>query len=248
MFDGPNIYGSINAKTAPCWVRLANSIHTVNMNQATLVIRQRSFLVNRIKKLTTLVGKKFGRWTVIKPIEEPGPSRLECSCECGNTAAVALKHLKTGASVSCGCCRVDSNSTHYGSSLPEYTVWMAMKTRCHKPTSDTYKNYGARGISVCALWRNSFKEFISHIGRRPPGKWWIERINNDGDYEPGNVKWATPKEQRQNTRFNVNIELDGRVKCVSERARNVGVRPSVISSRINRGWSHRESVFGRKRK
>jgi len=121
-----------------------------------------------------------------------------------------------------------------------------MIQRCHHPSVRGYKNYGGRGISVCAEWRASFANFFRDVGPRPEkGKWWIERIDNNGNYEPGNVEWATPTEQRRNTRFNRKLEIDGESKCVSEWAKITGVHRNTITYRSRAGWSDAEAIFGK---
>lgn len=127
--------------------------------------------------------------------------------------------------------------------MPEYDVWGAMKGKCYRETHHAYKNYGGRGISVCDEWRNNFQAFYDYIGPRPTPKHTIERINNNGNYEPGNVRWATRHEQARNQRSNVNLTIDGVTRCVEDWARVSGTNSRTIYTRHKAGWPDREAVF-----
>lgn len=156
-----------------------------------------------MKKLDVL-GNKFGRWTIIKAVPYTGTKTTWlCRCECGTTRKVRLSSLRNGDSVSCGC-YAEELKTKYesgkGTDTPEYWVWSCMIQRCHNPKASSYHNYGGRGIKVCQEWKDSFLKFFNHIGSRPTPTHSIDRINNDGNYEPGNVRWATRHEQNLNTR------------------------------------------------
>lgn len=158
-----------------------------------------------LKSSPNLKGKKFGKWLVLeKAPSVGGRSRWFCECECGEKAVVIAQTLLNGHSSKCRkCYKPDGNITHgccTDGKIPEYHIWNSMKNRCLNPNDKGFKNYGARGISVCDEWKNSFESFYEYVGQRPFDGASIDRIDNDGNYEPGNVRWATPKEQMANTR------------------------------------------------
>lgn len=119
--------------------------------------------------------------------------------------------------------------------LPEYRVWNKMKDRCYNKDSMNYRNYGGRGISICEKWLTSFENFINDMGLRPSSKHSIERINNDGNYEPQNCKWATKKEQSYNRRDNVNLNYNGRTQCLTKWAKEFGLSIETLRRRLNSG-------------
>lgn len=119
---------------------------------------------------------------------------------------------------------------------PEYSAWAQMLQRCENKGNPSYCNYGGRGISVCDRWR-SFSQFLADVGARPSAKHSIDRINNDGNYEPGNVRWATRSEQNRNHRRLRMLTLNGETHCVVEWAERTGLPERTIRSRLQLGWS-----------
>lgn len=119
--------------------------------------------------------------------------------------------------------------------LKEYSVWSAMKDRCSNPNNKMFKNYGGRGISVCERWKTSFEAFLEDMGPRPGSKLSIDRINNDGNYEPSNCKWSSWAEQQKNTRRNHLLTLNGETHTLTEWAKLLDVKRSNIRWRIRAG-------------
>ena len=130
-----------------------------------------------------------------------------------------------------------TNWTHGRSGTPEYQAWSDIKRRCHNPNEKRYAKYGGRGIKVCKRWRESFLNFFEDMGIRPQGKS-IDRINNDGDYEPSNCRWATRIEQSNNRTNTRKLEYNGETKTAAQWDRTMGLGAGTIFKRIKyRGWT-----------
>jgi len=161
------------------------------------------------------------------------------SCRATNakTTVVKSQDLRFGKTVSCGCFRLGLKPrlTHGGRGTPEYSVWSGMWKRCTDRAARGYKNYGGRGISVCVRWAD-FALFLEDVGRRPSAQHSIDRINNDGNYEPGNCRWATTSEQSSNRRTTVRITICGEVRTMSDWARLHNLSPATAHRRIKGGW------------
>jgi len=161
----------------------------------------------RVKDLT---GRRFGRLTVVRRngASNAGKALWLCRCDCGGSKTTLSASLLRGRTTSCGCRQVAEarqRLTKHGQAARRsrtvlYKTWAGMKARCMNPNTTGYENYGGRGIRVCPEWIDSFEAFAAHVGDRPGPDYSIDRIDNDGHYEPGNVRWATRAEQNRNQR------------------------------------------------
>lgn len=187
-------------------------------------------------------GHRYGRLTAVQLVK-CGP-RLRvfwmCQCTCGKTCVVNATQLRLGRTQSCGCLRDEktrSRSTTHGESLPwrrsrEYQSWVDMKKRCSCSHRAEWKNYGGRGIQVCERWQR-FENFLADMGRCPPGLT-LDRINNDGGYEPGNCRWTTRTEQNVNRRRTCHWTLDGKRMTVAEMAKQLAMLTGTLRWRLKR--------------
>jgi len=202
-------------------------------------------------------GERFGRWVVLGLAGYDGKHRRwRVRCDCGAEHTRQAASIVTGSSTQCVTCSarevaaaralpVPSRDEH-GERRPEWRAWRGMIARCSDPTLRFWYRYGGRGIRVCERWETSFAAFYGDVGPRPGPGYSIDRVDNDGDYEPGNVRWATALEQARNTRRNIVLEIDGRSQCLAAWAAERGVQPQFISNRLRRGWSVREAVMAPK--
>ena len=185
-----------------------------------------------------IIGMKFGRLTVLKEIEKNKNLRtFECICECGGKKNVYKKYLKSGDVKSCGCLSKEHLKKiqlpkHGFSRHKLYIRFDGIKKRCYNKKDKDYKNYGGRGIKICDEWLNDytkFHEWALNSGYKKGLT--IDRINNNGNYEPNNCRWITNKEQQRNTRNNVFLTYNGETHCLSEWAEILGLTDSCIRGR-----------------
>ena len=185
-----------------------------------------------MRKKLELTGQKFGRLTAIKRCDAKKDRKhiWLWQCDCGVKKEIVGCHVKDGRISSCGCLQIERSTTHGMRKSHTYNSWARMKDRCNNQHDKNYDSYGGRGISVCAQW-NKFENFYADMGEKPKGMT-IERIDNDGNYEPKNCRWATQKEQCRNTRKNRLVQYQGEVKCLSEWSEILNISRGTLHSRL----------------
>jgi hypothetical protein len=186
-------------------------------------------------KRTDLTGLVFGRLTVVA--DAAGPN-WRCMCACGGEKVVSSKALNSGKTSSCGCLARDvlvaRNRSHGWSKTQTYRSWKDMRARCNNQNDSDFKDYGGRGIEVCGRWAD-FGAFLADMGERPAGRT-IDRIDTNGNYEPGNCRWADAGTQANNKRSNRIIEWDGKSQTLQQWCRQYGLEHSKVSYRIRQGF------------
>lgn len=130
----------------------------------------------------------------------------------------------------------------HGRETPEWRCWRGMRERCIHPQHRQYSDYGGRGITICDAWLHSYEQFLADVGRKPTPAHSIDRIDVNGNYEPGNVRWSTSGEQQRNTRSNRLETYNGETLCLADWADRTGIRSGTILARLNRGWSVERSL------
>ena len=197
-----------------------------------------------------VAGQRFGRLVVQKQIEpyvDRQGARMQqyrCLCDCGSVGIYRSRLLRVGHTKSCGCLSREVAGerlrTHgegrAQTRTREYTAWAGMIARCENDAEPGFRNYGARGISVCKRWRDSYQDFLADMGRCPP-RLTLERVDNFGSYEPGNCRWATRHDQARNKRNNIVVELDGVSMNLADACAKTGMTYSRAYQRIRAGWA-----------
>ena len=199
-------------------------------------------------------GQRFGNWLVLT-FEGMTPgrnARYLCRCVCGVEKVVLRMSLVNGDSTSCGCHGKELRRTvatkHQGCvnglKSPEYQAWQDMLARCERPNHPKFRIYGERGIRVCKRWRESFADFLSDVGKRPSPNHSLDRYpDNDGNYEPGNCRWAIPKEQARNRRTTKLLTLQGETLPLATWAERLGMSRITLQQRVYiLGWSDEKAL------
>lgn len=206
-----------------------------------------------------LTGEIFGRLKVISftqskkgDTERSKAKRFWlCLCECGKYKEVAGTSLQQGNTRSCGCLSVEvkqvvnliHGNSRVGKMTAEYRAWLKMISRCYNKNHNSYENYGGRGIKVCDRWLNSFANFLLDMGQKPSASHSLDRFpNNDGDYEPGNCRWATKKEQENNKRRTIILKYKGVEKSISYWCDELGLRYGLVQNRLQMGYSVEDAL------
>jgi len=183
-----------------------------------------------------LAGRAFGALTVVSEDTKIGKGRgWLCHCQCGSLVNRSTGQLRAGRGLSCSDCRRVALGESSNGGTKEYRAYRAMKDRCTNKRGSAYHHYGGRGIRVCDEWTHSYRAFLSHIGRAPTPAHTIDRIDVNGNYEPGNVRWATPTEQGANRRCRVIVEFNGRSMSCPEWERMLGLPRNSVRARLAKG-------------
>lgn len=204
-------------------------------------------------KTIDLTGEKYNSLSVIEQADTrilpsgQHKTMWKCMCDCGNITVVASYALRSGGIKSCKKCgkmkSANSRKTHGKSYTRLHNIWSGMKARCYNKNHDYYKNYGGRGVTVCEEWRDNFQAFYDWaVSNGYSTELTIDRINNDGNYEPSNCRWSTKKEQANNTRKNKRITFNGKTQTLSQWADEYGLSQDLLGERLLRGVSFEEAV------
>lgn len=219
-------------------------ISTINIDKAVAYPYLNSGNIKDMgRKIIDLSGKVFSRLTVISysHTNKYGGACWLCICVCGKNKIINYSSLIQGLSKSCGCLHKERISetlkTHGLTRTKEYRAWIFMKHRCYNENDKRYKDYGGRGINVCNRWIDSFENFLADMGQAPSPKHSIDRKENDGNYEPGNCRWATQKEQQNNKRNIIHVTYNKETLCLNSFCKKYKLKYTTIYSRLKRGWS-----------
>lgn len=196
-----------------------------------------------MSKIIDLTGQRYGKLTVIDRAENKSEkTRWLCKCDCGKTTVAYSNNLIRGKHTSCGCVRnervANLNKSHGLSNTRLFRIWKDVKRRCYKDTRPCYDNYGGRGILMCEEWKNDFQAFYEwSMANGYSDNLSIDRIDNNGNYEPLNCRWVDEKIQANNRRCIKPIEYNGEVHSVAEWAKIKDMKPSTLYYRLSEGWS-----------
>lgn len=196
-------------------------------------------------KFIDLTGRKIGRLSVASRSDRRPRAWWNCKCDCGNECVVSGVFLKESPSPSCGCYATESYGKHvikHGhapsanrAQSRTYATWRGMKLRCLNPNHSAFKDYGARGISICDRWMD-FNNFLQDMGEKPDGLE-LDRKDTNGNYCRENCEWVTHSKNCRNMRSNFVLEMDGHRLCLAEWAERYGIEWHTVYQRIKRGWS-----------
>lgn len=193
-----------------------------------------------------LTGQQFGRLTAI---ERSGKDKWQnilwkCKCDCGQETTVKCNNLCTGRTLSCGCLAKENGFKHGGSKTRLYHIWQGIIRRTEDSSRKEYANYGGRGICMCQEWRDSFETFRGWaLENGYLDDLSIDRINNDGDYEPSNCRWSSRDEQANNRTDTRQLTLNGVTKSVREWSNETGIPYARIKKRMRLGWDDEKILY-----
>ena len=198
-------------------------------------------------RFNDLTGQKFGRLTVLyRTNDHYYPNgrhdvQYVCKCDCGNQLIVLGTHLRSGHTLSCGCLRVDTSkktmTTHGLTDTRLHTIWKNMRRRCFDHKNKNYKDYGGRGITICEDWMEFINFYNWAIGNGYDDSLSLDRIDVNKGYCADNCRWVTQKEQCNNTRRNINVEINGEIHTLKQWTEILNLKYGTIASRVSRGWN-----------
>lgn len=197
------------------------------------------------------LGKRYGRLAVVARhrCDNTHAAKWECLCDCGERIVANGADLRSGGTSSCGCLWREMLSinkiTHGKSETRTYKIWLGVKNRCLNPNASSFKDYGARGITICERWSDgdgAFENFLDDMGERPSSRHSIDRIDNEGPYSPENCRWATADQQNSNRRSNRLYTHDGRTQTLTAWAAELGINKSTAFTRIRKGMSFKAAM------
>lgn len=200
-------------------------------------------MANMIMTAKDLIGKRFGNLTVLEVIKKTKTTarRCVCLCDCGSKSTPNFNHIKSGHTKSCGCLSIETAKKiflkHGMSKTKSYQAWSGMHERCRNKKYKSWHRYDGRGIKICKRWYK-FENFLKDMGHPSTKSHSLDRISNDGDYEPSNCRWATWQEQNSNKSTNRVIEFNGTKKTLKQWANQTGLGRVTLSCRLDRyKWS-----------
>lgn len=202
---------------------------------------------------TDMIGKKYGRLTVLEECDKRGKSRCafyKCRCECGNITYVDGSALRKGNTKSCGCSRKKNHfQTHGKSKTRLYRIWQGMKTRCYNKKSSDFQYYGAKGIKICQGWLDDFTNFYKWaMDNGYKENLTIDRINSANNYDPDNCRWIILEKQQANKKNNIYLTYNGKSQIIAHWAKELKKSRIVIERRHRKGWTDEECLFGKSKK
>jgi hypothetical protein len=209
-----------------------------------------------MRKPHELTGKRFGLWAVLRRVDPQHNAKRkntvwQCRCSCGTIRTLDGTQLTSGRSGSCGCVRKNAVLAAHAAGLKPksrsktYGVWRSMLRRCYELDHQAFSDYGGRGITVCPRWRESFENFLTDMGEAPAGLTLDRYPNNDGNYEPCNCRWATPRQQANNRRSNRRVQFRGESMTVAQWADRQGITVQAMCARLKRWPLERALVSGK---
>ena len=208
-----------------------------------------------MKKLN-IIGEKYNKLLVIEEAEPIKNNRMvKCLCDCGNTSVINVSNLRANRIISCGCHKrnqiISRNTTHNQRHTKLYEVWKSIKQRCYNQNNASYHNYGARGITMCDEWLNSFEKFYewsysngysTEKQNDEKHKLTIDRIDVNGNYEPSNCRWVDRKTQSNNTRTTKLITINNETHCLADWLKILNVNGFTYYYRIKNGMTPEQAL------